>query len=193
MVGPAPIPTARKRADGVCRCRPEQSCIDLLVGVGGLSIVTAGTMAASTTTSLIIGATSGGAVLVAIVAGLSIFCLLKRRRAQELPLSDAGLPVDVADSKIASRTHSTEMTSARDHYESVRVTDNHYAQHGDEFRAGLPRGSIYSQMPPGEERARPNSHYMSSATEFGAGLPQGSNYAGLPKETGGTEAKPELE
>jgi hypothetical protein len=96
----------------------------------------------------VLGVIVGGAALALILVGLAVFFLIKRRRARKSPAHSG------AGAKISSLTDDTEMASARNPDESMRVAGDQYAEHGDEFRAALPQGSNYFQMPPMDARSK---------------------------------------
>jgi hypothetical protein len=69
-----------------------------------------------------------------------------------------------------ARSGDSEMVSARNEYGQLPGAESHYAATAANFKAGIPQGSNYANMPK-------ESPYAVTAADFKAGVSQASNYS----------------
>jgi hypothetical protein len=112
-------------------------------------------------TPVIAGAVVGSLLFLALVA-LVVFFVRRRN-------SKAG-----SVATMPARSGDNDMASARNEYGQLPGPESHYAVTAATFKAGIPQGSNYANIPK-------ESPYAVTAADFKAGVSQASNYSELPE------------
>jgi len=166
----------------VCRCRPGQNCIDLLVGDPSnatTKLTSVPTLLATPVAGpepWIIGAIIGGVALVAIVAGLAIYFLLKRRHAQQLPaknvieLKQPAGKSEYGDLLFVAPDAAASKIAGNQNVHADKSKSSQYSANTADLTADILPESNYGLI-------RDTDLYAKSATEFKVGVSQEPNYA----------------
>jgi hypothetical protein len=112
-------------------------------------------------TPLIVGVVVGSLLFLAVVALVVFFVRRRNSKADSV----ATMP---------ARSGGNEMVSARNDYGQLPGPESPYATTAAAFKAGIPQGSNYSNIPK-------ESPYAITAAEFKAGVSQASNYSEMPE------------
>jgi hypothetical protein len=123
----------------------------------------ASTPAPTDNTPLIAGAVVGSLLFLALVALVVFF--IRRRNSKAGSATATAMP---------ARSGDNEMVSARNDYGQLPGPESHYAVTAATFKAGIPQGSNYANMPK-------ESPYAVTAADFKAGVSQASNYSEMPE------------
>jgi hypothetical protein len=79
-----------------------------------------------------------------------------------------------------ARSGENEMVSARKDYGLLPSPESPYAATAAAFKAGIPQGSNYTNMPD-ISPPKPESPYAVTVAEFKAGVSQATNYSEMPE------------
>jgi hypothetical protein len=112
-------------------------------------------------TPLIAGAVVGSLLFLAVVALVVFFVRRRNSKAGSVATTPA-------------RSGENGMVSARNDYGQLPGPESPYAATAAAFKAGIPQGPNYSNIPK-------ESPYAVTAAEFKAGVSQASNYSEMPE------------
>jgi hypothetical protein len=122
--------------------------------------IVASTPTSTDNTPLIVGVVVGSLLFLAVVAVI-VFFFRRRKSKAEL----ATMP---------ARSGDNDMVSGHNEYGQLPGSESPYAATAAAFKAGIPQGSNYTNIPK-------ESPYAVSAADFKAGVSQASNYSDMPE------------